>query len=566
MHVSQGRTTLEAAIKAPEFQGTITWLNGEPMTMEELRGNVVLVYFWDYTNLGCLDALPYVKEWREKYHRLGLRIVGVHTPEYSFGRSAVAVRNAVVALGIKDPILLDNEFEVWNAYNNRTWPGFFVVNTEGNIVYSDVGECAFGNIEAVIHDLLGNEKGKKNLPELTGAIFPRDEVGIPVWDPTPIVRTGYEGENIGNEEGFEPHRVVSYEIPPKKMEEGKFYLHGKWLNHRFSVAVAKAHDGPEASLEIPYTAQEVNVVIHPQGDIGFSVNLEIDGQPLTKTNSGENVRLTGRGTSRASILVVSDAKMYRIVKHDKMQSGVLKMSSRSGGLAVYCFSFAGSTCPDGQKQVPAIKSLMANRAKAKTSIVALSRVYEKEALLLEKEAEKEAAKLKKETAKLKREAAKAAKAEGAAAKKASKAAPKETAPAEAAPKAAPKKTTTKAAKKDAPKAAKKVAPKAAAKKVAPKAEKKDAPKAAKKVAPKAAKKDAPKAAKKVAPKAAKKDAPKAAKKVAPKAAKKDAPKAAAKKAPAKKTQKGVSTANADDSGMEMLRTRAGKRPTRKSKK
>jgi len=490
------------------------------MTMEELKGHVVLVYFWDYTNLGCLNALPYIRAWREKYRRLGLRMVGVHTPEFPFGRSAVAVRNAVNNLGIKNSILLDGEYEVWNSYGNRTWPGFFVINAEGTIVYSDVGECAYGNIESVIQDLLRKGRKKKVLPELTPAAQPMDEPGLPLLDVTPTLRTGYEGESIGNEEGFEPHRVVSYEIPPKKMVEGQFYLNGKWLNHRFSVAVAKAHDGPEASIEIPYTAKIVNVVIHPQGDIGFSVNLELNGQPLTKTTCGDDVRLAGRGAGKTSVLIVSEARMYQLVRHEKLQSGVLRMSSRSGGLAIYSFSFSSTTEKDGEKPIPMVKALIGNRAKAKKSIVLTAKALEKELAKTEKEEKKKA------------------RAEKAAAKKLA-------AKKEAEEKATPKKA---AAKKGT---AKKAAPKKAA------AKKETAKKAAPKKA--AAKKET---AKKAAPKktTAKKAAPKKAT-----AKKETAKKATTKKAAASK-KKGIKAENADDAAREVLRTRAGKKPVKKAKK
>ena len=499
-----------------------------------------------------------------------------------------------------------------------TAPGhFFVINTEGDIVYSDVGDCAFGNIESVIQDLLRNEKNKKTLPELTPAAQPFDEPGLPLLDATPTVRTGYEGDSIGNEEGFEPHRVVSYEIPPKKMEEGRFYLNGKWLNHRFSVAVAKAHDGPEASIEIPYTARVVNVVIHPQGDIGFSVNLELNGQPLSKTTCGDDVRLSGRGAGRTSVLIVSEARMYQLVKHEKLQSGVLKMSSRSGGLAIYSFSFSSTTEKDGEKPIPMVKALVGNRAKAKKSVVVLAKAIEKELAKEEKE-EKKKAKAEAKEAPKKKAAAKKTTAKKAAAKKeedpkkektsskktsGKKATAKKEEPVKADKKAKTKKAAAKkaepkkaAAKKTEPKkaAAKKTEPKkAAAKKAEPKkaAAKKTEPKkaAAKKAEPKkaAAKKAAPKkaAAKKAAPKkaAAKKAEPKkaAAKKAAPKkaaakktVAKKAEPKKAApKKAAAKKTapkkaaskKKGIKAENADDAAREVLRTRAGKKPARKTK-
>src|SRR5688572_23083152 len=72
---------LKNGVPAPEFTGIEKWLNSEPLTMQQLRGKVVLVDFWTYDCINCINTLPHVKDWHQKYKDQGLVVVGVHTPE-----------------------------------------------------------------------------------------------------------------------------------------------------------------------------------------------------------------------------------------------------------------------------------------------------------------------------------------------------------------------------------------------------------------------------------------------------------------------------------------------------
>jgi len=107
---------------APEFQGIEAWLNASPLTMESLRGKVVLVDFWTYSCINCLRTLPYLKSWDEKYRDKGLVIIGVHTPEFQFEHDQSNVRKAVSQYGLKYPIALDNGYQTWVAFQNHFWP------------------------------------------------------------------------------------------------------------------------------------------------------------------------------------------------------------------------------------------------------------------------------------------------------------------------------------------------------------------------------------------------------------------------------------------------------------
>src|SRR5205823_3207477 len=96
------------------------WLNGGPVPIG--RGRVVLVDFWDYTCVNCLNTLPYLKAWHERYAGAGLDIVGVHAPEFPFARDPGYVERAARDLGITWPVAIDNDYRIWQAYANRYWP------------------------------------------------------------------------------------------------------------------------------------------------------------------------------------------------------------------------------------------------------------------------------------------------------------------------------------------------------------------------------------------------------------------------------------------------------------
>lgn len=143
-----------AARPAPAFQGIATWLNTQPLQMEALRGKVVLVDFWTFACVNCLNHLPYVQDWHEKYKDKGLVVVGVHTPEFPFEKSTKNVQDAIRRLKIKHAVAQDNGFATWKAFNNRYWPAIYLIDKQGQIVYSHFGEGRYVETEAKIQALL----------------------------------------------------------------------------------------------------------------------------------------------------------------------------------------------------------------------------------------------------------------------------------------------------------------------------------------------------------------------------------------------------------------------------
>lgn len=139
---------------APNFVGITNWLNSKPLDIADLRGKVVLVDFWTYGCVNCVNTLPHVTALYEKYKDRGLVVVGVHTPEFPFERSAGNVQAALKRHGITYPVAQDNDSKTWNAYRNQYWPAQYIVDQNGKIVFQHAGEGQYEQIERTIAGLL----------------------------------------------------------------------------------------------------------------------------------------------------------------------------------------------------------------------------------------------------------------------------------------------------------------------------------------------------------------------------------------------------------------------------
>jgi cytochrome c biogenesis protein CcdA/thiol-disulfide isomerase/thioredoxin len=150
---------------APGFEGTQRWFNtpgGRPLTLDGLRGHPVLVDFWTYTCINCIRTLPYLKAWDRRYRRAGLVIVGVHTPEFPFERDESNVRDAIAQNDLRYPVVQDNDYAVWQAYQNQYWPASYFIDAEGRVRYVHFGEGDYAGKEQVIRELL-KEAGRASV-------------------------------------------------------------------------------------------------------------------------------------------------------------------------------------------------------------------------------------------------------------------------------------------------------------------------------------------------------------------------------------------------------------------
>lgn len=335
MHIEKGR------VHAPEIGQT--WLNSPGLSIRGLRGKVVLIDFWDYTCINCLRTLPYVIEWDRRYREKALVIVGVHAPEFQFARTAEHVRAAVEELGIRYPVVLDNDFIVWQSFANKCWPAKYLIDKDGYVRFFVLGEGGYDEMEEAIQLLLREVSPEVELPAIMVPLRPTDRPGARCYRPTPELYLGHARGRIGNAEGFSPDAIYTYSTP-EKMEPDLVYLVGPWLaREEFAQSAAHPAEAPPRLL-LQYTAKEVNLVMSPTGEPPARLNIRQDGKPLGEPQAGTDVRIEG-GQSH---VLIDKPRMYNLVSNAGFESHSLELEPAAAGLALYAFTFV--TCVEEERE------------------------------------------------------------------------------------------------------------------------------------------------------------------------------------------------------------------------
>jgi thiol-disulfide isomerase/thioredoxin len=331
---------LPQQFRAPEIYGDY-WFNSEPIPIAAMRGYIILIDFWDYSSQSSLHALPYVQEWHKRYAEMGLVTIGVHTPEFPFGRDPINVRAAIEKLGVKYPIVMDNDFIVWGAFRVQAWPTKYLIDKNGFIRYVHAGEGSYQNFEHAIQSLLSENGYRDDLPIVMEPIHDFDRPGAISYKATGEILAGWQRGTIGNVEGYSPESTIHYEDPGVHIAD-RLYLHGNWMNDRNFLRLDET-DGKEGYLVMSYQAKEVNAVIKPEGEKKFQVFIQQDDAFLNSDSRGDDVRVDDEGRS---YILVNDAKLYNIVKNKEFGEHKLKLTTRSNGFALYSMSFVSAIMPE----------------------------------------------------------------------------------------------------------------------------------------------------------------------------------------------------------------------------
>ena len=331
-------------IRAPEFAPG-AWLNTDsPLTRERLRGQVVLVDFWDYTCVNCIRTLPYVTSWNDRYADRGLVVVGVHAPEFRFARARPQIEAAVAEHGIGYPVLLDNDYQTWDRYAVKAWPTKALIDPDGYVRYVRQGEGGYAETERAIQALLRERDPAVELPRIMPPLRAEDAPGAVCYRTTPELYAGYQRGSLGNPQGYAAGSPVVYELPLQR-DEPFLYAAGIWRAGPESLAFA-GQDGGQ--IVLPYHAAGVNAVLSPSADpVEVALNLrpadvdplvEVwqDGAPLTPVNAGADIIYEDGGISG---VLVERPRMYELVRNPEYGAHELALVFRANALALYAFTF-----------------------------------------------------------------------------------------------------------------------------------------------------------------------------------------------------------------------------------
>ena len=156
--------------QAPPIQGISHWYNtenGKAVSLASLNGHVVLVDFWAYSCINCQRNQPYLNAWYEAYHKAGLDVIGVQSPEFSFEKSVSNVQGAINREHIAYPVALDPNLKTWTNYRNQYWPAKYLIDQNGTVRAIQFGEGSYDQTETQIRELLQQANPGVTLPAPT---------------------------------------------------------------------------------------------------------------------------------------------------------------------------------------------------------------------------------------------------------------------------------------------------------------------------------------------------------------------------------------------------------------
>jgi hypothetical protein len=313
----------------PDLNGASAWLNGGPVSAGSVQGNVVLVSFGTYTCINWIRSLPYVRAWADKYRVHGLSVIGVQTPEFEFEEDLDGVRAAMIAMDVRYPIAVDNDYALWRAFDNHYWPALYFSDSHGQIRHHRFGEGEYQESERVIQMLLAEAGANfdRSLVRLEpqGVEWPAD------WDSlqSPENYVGY-----GRTQGFvSPGGAVVDELhrytAPSSLRRNQWALAGDW---RMGLDATRL-EGPGGAISCDFHARDLHLVMRPaMAHMSVQFRVRIDGEP-PGAGHGLDVDEDGNGS-------VSGPRLYQLVRQSSpIIDRRFDIEFLDAGVEVFVFTF-----------------------------------------------------------------------------------------------------------------------------------------------------------------------------------------------------------------------------------
>jgi hypothetical protein len=299
-----GSCLARAASRLPALKAQ-RWVNSAALTPEGLRGKVVLVDVWEYTCVNWIRTLPYIRAWNRDYASIGLVVVGVHSPEFEFGKRAENVDRGIRDHGLIHPIAIDNEFAIWRALDNNAWPAKYLFDGQGHLVKQWVGEGSYHEIESEIRRLLATADPTVRLPPVSHEATVFAKTGQPSY-------AGITGETY---------------LGADRRERGTVTLEGDWRNERQYLELRKG----TGKIVLPFTAGEVNLVMQPGPSGSAAVTVLLDGKPVGDVRGAD---VGSDGVAR-----FDGPRMIRLVAGAARRRHVLTLVTSDPGVRAFAFTF-----------------------------------------------------------------------------------------------------------------------------------------------------------------------------------------------------------------------------------
>jgi thiol-disulfide isomerase/thioredoxin len=314
----------------PALEGATTWLNSAPLTPVDLRGKVVLVDFWTYTCINWLRTLPYLRAWAERYHDHGLVVIGVHTPEFPFEHDFDNVRRAVKDLRVTYPVAIDNDYAIWEAFDNHYWPAIYLIDAQGRIRHQQFGEGDYDEAERATQRLLA-EAGDESVGRDLAAVDARGVEAAADWSHLASGETyvGHErAENFASPGGAVVGEPYVY-TDPARLSRNEWALVGEWTLESGFAALNSA----PGRIAYRFHARDVHLVMGPAAPgAAMRFRVLLDGQAPRAAHGGD---ANEQGEGRVKI-----PRLYQLIRQPRpIVDRLFEIEFLDAGVQAYVFTF-----------------------------------------------------------------------------------------------------------------------------------------------------------------------------------------------------------------------------------
>jgi thiol-disulfide isomerase/thioredoxin len=299
--------------------------NDAPITIGQYIGkDVILVDFWTYSCINCQRTIPYLEAWYQKYQGDGFVIIGVHTPEFAFEKILSNVQAAVTKFGITYPVVLDSNYNTWDAYGNEYWPEEYLIDIDGLVREHNIGEGNYAETEQNIQELLKERDQALGIKQTIPTGLVNINEAIEANSPETYFdadRNQYLGNGKQGVEGPQTLTLPTGTPPLNTLELG-----GTW--NISSESAINTKDGD--SFEFTYDAKDVYFVT--SASPGVTITVLEDGQPLTAANKGTDVDANSQ-------VQVGQARLYTLIQHQSAETHTITVIVHGTGLNAFTLDF-----------------------------------------------------------------------------------------------------------------------------------------------------------------------------------------------------------------------------------
>lgn len=314
---------------APEIVGISEWINSDGETIAKHKGKVIMVEFWTYSCINCVRSSPYLNSWYDKYKDQGFIILGIHAPEFAFEKKKENVQKAVDEdFKIKYPVGLDNDFATWSAYKNQFWPATYLIDKDGQLVYSHFGEGNYDKTEQRIQQELAKTGAKIDTNLVADRV---EKVGQAMPNQTPETYLGWSrNANFTNSKQLAGNENKDIDfVLQNDLKANQWSLGGTW-----NVQNDRVIAGKNAILKLNFSSKQVYLVASPGSSGGsFEAKVLLNQNPITDSKAG------GSDVGSNSLIKLDSERMYRVVNLDSFKENQTLELSVNEGSVLYVFTF-----------------------------------------------------------------------------------------------------------------------------------------------------------------------------------------------------------------------------------